>query len=128
MIVLERIVFLIVMNAQAAETLVKNIFTSLDETQSQQLAQLARSFQPAGCRLVINGNPFAEPGLFLDAWQRGVVQTQHSVTAVDYHVIPGTGSAVCSVNGKVRFDESGRDKAGNDATVQMCIRDSGMPA
>ncbi|CUS20226.1 LAQU0S01e01860g1_1 [Lachancea quebecensis] len=114
--------------SQAAENFVKRIFTFLDETDSQQLAPLVQWFQPAGCKIIVNASAFAQAAGFLETWQRCVVQTQHVVTAVDFHVIPGTGSAVCSVNGKVRFDESGRDKAGQDAAVPAAAGTGATPA
>ena len=50
-------------------------------------------------------------------WQQQVVSTQHSLTSLDYHVIPGSGTLLRNVNARVRFDESGRDKQGQDALV-----------
>ncbi|KAF4003085.1 Nuclear pore RNA shuttling protein Mtr2 family protein [Saccharomyces cerevisiae] len=54
-----------------------------------------------------------------------VVQTQHALTGVDYHAIPGSGTLICNVNCKVRFDESGRDKMGQDATVPIQPNNTG---
>ncbi|SCU98421.1 LADA_0H12926g1_1 [Lachancea dasiensis] len=103
--------------SQVLETFVKKIFTFLDEKDSQQLAPFLQCFDAANSKVIVNANPFAQAALFLETWQRGVVQTQHVLTGMDYHVIPGTGSTVCSVNGKVRFDESGKDKAGQDSVI-----------
>lgn len=71
----------------------------------------------APARIVFNGQPSTDPTAFLTLWSQQVVQTQHSLTALDYHVIPGSGTVVCNATAKVRFDESGRDKRGQDAVV-----------
>ncbi|SCV04660.1 LANO_0G11562g1_1 [Lachancea nothofagi CBS 11611] len=105
--------------SQAVEAFVKKTFTFLDETDSQQLAPFLQCFDPAASKIIVNANPFAQAALFLETWQRAVVQTQHVLTGLDYHVIPGTGTTVCSVNAKVRFDESGKDKMGQDAVLVL---------
>ncbi|SCU97451.1 LAFA_0G11496g1_1 [Lachancea sp. 'fantastica'] len=103
--------------SQAVDGFIKKVFAFLDEKNSQQLAPFLQCFDPANSKIIVNANPFAQPAVFLETWQRAVVQTQHVLTGLDYHVIPGTGTTICSVNGKVRFDESGRDKEGQDSAI-----------
>lgn len=105
--------------SQVAELFVKRILTHLDDTDSAKLHQFLGLFNPNGCKVIINATPFAQPAAFLEQWETGVTQTQHALTAVDYHVIPGSNSAVFNVNCKVRFDEGGRDRAGQDASIQQ---------
>lgn len=102
---------------QIVELLVKKILAHLDDTDPQKLNQFLALFHPTNCKVVFNATPFAQLPLFLQMWQQQIVQTQHALTAVDYHVIPGSQTVVCNVNCKVRFDESGKDKQGQDATV-----------
>ncbi|SCW01849.1 LAFE_0E08614g1_1 [Lachancea fermentati] len=104
--------------SQVLESFVKRILTNLDETDPQKLAQFLPLVNPTGCKIIVNSTPFAQPTAFLEVWQSSVVQTQHVLTAVDYHVIPGTGTLICNINGKVRFDESGKDKMGQDAVIR----------
>ncbi|AQZ18299.1 MTR2 (YKL186C) [Zygosaccharomyces parabailii] len=105
--------------SQIAELFVKKVLTHLDDTDPSKLHQFLGLFNPNGCKVIINATPFAQPTLFLEQWETGVTQTQHALTAVDYHVIPGSNSVVFNVNCKVRFDEGGRDRAGQDASIQQ---------
>lgn len=103
--------------SQLAELFVKKILAHLDDTDPQKLNQFLNLFNSTNCKVVFNATPFAQLPLFLQMWQTQIVQTQHALTAVDYHVIPGSQTVVFNVNCKVRFDESGKDKMGQDAAV-----------
>ncbi|AAS52773.1 AER089Wp [Eremothecium gossypii ATCC 10895] len=103
-------------HSQAAETFVKKLLAHLDECDVDRLQQALPLFQPH-CRIVVNTQPFASPAAFLQTWLQAVVATQHTLTSLDYHVIPGTATLVCNAACKVRFDESGRDKMGGDAVL-----------
>lgn len=103
--------------SQLTELFIKKILAHLDDTDPQKLTQFLNLFNPSNCKVIVNSTPFAQPTIFLSTWQSDVVQTQHALTAVDYHVIPGSQTMICNVNCKVRFDESGRDKMGQDANV-----------
>ncbi|QLL33294.1 hypothetical protein HG536_0E02050 [Torulaspora globosa] len=103
--------------SQIAELFVKKILAHLDDTDPQKLNQFLNLFNSNNCKVVFNATPFAQLPLFLQMWQNQIVQTQHALTAVDYHVIPGSQTVIFNVNCKVRFDESGKDKMGQDATV-----------
>lgn len=105
--------------SQVAELFVKRILTHLDDTDPLKLNDFLSIFNPNGCKVIINATPFAQPALFLEQWETGVTQTQHALTAVDYHVIPGSNTVVFNVNCKVRFDEGGRDRVGQDASIQQ---------
>lgn len=106
-------------HSQITELFVKKILAHLDDTDPQKLNQFLTLFNPNNGKIIFNAAPFANLSLFLQTWQTQVVQTQHALTAIDYHVIPGSQTLICNVNCKVRFDESGRDKMGLDATVQQ---------
>lgn len=103
--------------SQITELFVKKVLAHLDDTDPQKLNQFLNLFNPNNCKIVFNATPFAQLPIFLQVWQSQIVQTQHALTAVDYHVIPGSQTLICNVNCKVRFDESGKDKMGQDATV-----------
>lgn len=105
--------------AQIASTFTKKILAHLDDPDPNKMAQFVQLFNPNNCRIILNATPFAQAAIFLQMWQTQVVQTQHALTGIDYHVIPGSGTLICNVNCKVRFDESGKDKMGQDATVPV---------
>ncbi|QEU62194.1 Mtr2 [Kluyveromyces lactis] len=109
---------------QIVETFVKKVLAHLDEPDPAKLEQFLQLFNPHQCKIIFNSQPFGQAVQFLQAWQTGVVLTQHVITAVDFHVIPGTGTLLCNVNCKVRFDESGKDKNGQDSTVPANDQDS----
>lgn len=111
--------------AQITATFTKKILAHLDDPDSNKLAQFVQLFNPNNCRIIFNATPFAQATVFLQMWQNQVVQTQHALTGVDYHAIPGSGTLICNVNCKVRFDESGRDKMGQDATVPIQPNNTG---
>ena len=100
------------------QTFVKKVLLHLDESDPQKLNSFLTLFNPSGnCKIILNASPIAQPLLFLQMWQQQAVQTQHNLTSLDYHVIPGSGTLICNVGCKVRFDESGRDKTGADSIV-----------
>lgn len=100
------------------ETFIKKIFAHLDNTDVNKLNEFHQLFSTNQCKIIFNSVPMTDATQFLTMWQNDIVSTQHSMTALDYHIIPGTGTLVCNVNGKIRFDESGRDKAGQDAIIR----------
>ncbi|CCK70198.1 Mtr2p KNAG_0D04530 [Huiozyma naganishii CBS 8797] len=108
------------MNQQGAitDTFVKKVFAHLDNTDVNKLGDFLSLFQSGSAKIILNSQPFGDPTQFLTLWQQQVVATQHTVQSVDFHLIPGSGMVVCNVTAKVRFDESGRDKAGVDATIR----------
>ncbi|AET38729.1 Mtr2p Ecym_3235 [Eremothecium cymbalariae DBVPG len=103
--------------SQIVETFIKKLLAHLDECEVEKLQQFLQLFKQQDCKIIVNAQPFAQPTTFLQIWQQQVVATQHSLTSLDYHVIPGTGTLMCNVNCKVRFDESGKDKMYNDAII-----------
>lgn len=102
---------------QIVETFVKKVLAHMDEADPSKLQLFLQLYNPQQCKIIFNSQPFGQAVQFLQAWQTQVVLTQHTVTAVDFHVIPGTGTLICNVNCKVRFDESGKDKSGQDSTI-----------
>ncbi|CCE61737.1 hypothetical protein TPHA_0B00650 [Tetrapisispora phaffii CBS 4417] len=100
------------------QTFVKKILAHLDDADPQRLNSFLSLFNQTGnCKIILNGNPIAQPTEFLTAWQQQVVQSQHNLTSLDYHIIPGSGTLICDVGCKIRFDESGRNKLDQDAVV-----------
>lgn len=104
--------------SQTLENFVRKILSCLDETDSSKLHHFYQFFNPNNCKIIFNSQPFGQPMNFLQTWQTRVVCTQHNLTLIDYHLIPGVGSLVCNINCKVRFDESGKDKAGQDSIIR----------
>ncbi|CDO92134.1 unnamed protein product [Kluyveromyces dobzhanskii CBS 2104] len=102
---------------QIVETFIKKVLAHFDEADPAKLQLFLQLFNPHQCKIIFNSQPFGQAVQFLQAWQTQVVLTQHIITAVDFHVIPGTGTIVCNVNCKVRFDESGKDKSGLDSAI-----------
>lgn len=112
-------------NQQGAitETFVKKVLAHLDNTDVSKLQEFLQLFatqqqQGTGAKIIYNSVPFPDAMQFLTLWQQQVVATQHTLTSVDYHVIPGSGTLICNINAKVRFDESGKDKAGQDSIIR----------
>lgn len=109
-------------NQQGAitETFIKKILAHLDNTDVNKLQEFLNLFaQPPLTKIIYNSTPFADATQFLTLWQQQVVATQHTLTSVDYHIIPGSGTLICNINGKVRFDESGKDKNGQDSIIRQ---------
>lgn len=109
-------------NQQGAitETFIKKILAHLDNTDVNKLQEFLQLFaQPPNAKIIYNSVPFPDAMQFLTLWQQQVVATQHTLTSLDYHVIPGSGTLICNINGKVRFDESGKDKMGQDSIIRQ---------
>lgn len=98
--------------SNAMTSFVKQLLQYLDASDTQSAEQCLRMFRPSDCKVVVNTTPFSSAMDFLAMWQQRVVLTQHALTLLDFHAIPGSGAIVCNVNAKLRFDESGRDRAG----------------
>lgn len=109
---------------QTIEAFVRKILSFLDETDSGKIQAFLQLFAP-DAKSVFNSQPFAQPTAFLQSWFQSVPATQHMLTSLDYHVIPGTASVVCNINCKVRFEEAGRDRSGLDAA--LCLSGSQHP-
>lgn len=109
-------------NQQGAitEIFIKKILAHLDNTDVNKLQEFLQLFaQPPNAKIIYNSAPFSDAMQFLTLWQQQMVATQHTLTSLDYHVIPGSGTLICNINGKVRFDESGRDKMGQDSIIRQ---------
>ncbi|ONH65434.1 mRNA transport regulator MTR2 [Cyberlindnera fabianii] len=116
-----------VLTGTQLEKLIKDLFLSLDRayTPSTPLDAYCASIFPQlkqTSPVILNGNPIGGKSAFQQHWLKFPL-TQHSVTSLDYHVIPGTNTLIVNVSGKVRFDESGKTKLGETADV-----DVGIPA
>lgn len=99
------------------ETFVKKILAHLDEPDPNKLNSFLTLFSNAGSRIIFDSQPFPSPVEFIQFWNSSVVKTNHSLTCFDYQQIPGTNILIVNINGKIRFDETGRDKAGNDSVI-----------
>ncbi|CCD24772.1 Mtr2p NDAI_0D04590 [Naumovozyma dairenensis CBS 421] len=100
------------------QTFIKKILLHLDDNETKNLQQFLSYFNNTNCKIIFNGAPFAQPMIFLQMWQEQFVQTQHALTSLDYQIIPGSGTMILNINSKVRFDESGRDRLGQDALIK----------
>lgn len=105
--------------SQITELFVKKILAHLDDVDPQKLNLFLNLFNTNNCKIIFNASPFVQPTAFLQMWQTEMIQSQHALTAVDYHVIPGSQTLICNVNCKVRFDESGKNKLGQDANIPV---------
>jgi len=82
---------------------------------AQQLKQTAA--------VIVDGNPLIpEPPTndarleFQKKWLAAPL-TSHQMSSFDCHLVPGTGLYTVIVNGKVRFDESGRSRLGETSDL-----------
>jgi len=66
--------------------------------------------------VILNGNPIGGKLAFQEYWLKFPL-SQHNITSLDYHSIPGTGILVLNLSGKVRFDETGKTKLGETADL-----------
>lgn len=82
--------------------------------------QFAKQLKQASA-IVIDGNPLIPQGSdarleFQKQWLASPL-TNHQMSSFDCHLVPGTGLYTIIVNGKVRFDESGRSRLGETADL-----------
>lgn len=127
-------------SAQPIEPYLKKILSSLDiqyQGPSQQFpnvesyaTQFGKQLKPQ-CAIIMNGKPLIPTSNdakleFQKKWLLSPL-TFHQLNSFDSHLIPGTGTFVINASGKVRFDESGRNRLGetsdlihpiNNATVK----------
>ncbi|CCH45759.1 mRNA transport regulator MTR2 [Wickerhamomyces ciferrii] len=103
---------------------VKELFQTLDKqfTPAQyNLDTYKQSFLPQlkiNSPVILNGNPIGGKLAFQEHWLK-FPQSQHNVTSLDYHSIPGTGTLIINLSGKVRFDETGKTKLGETADLDQ---------
>ncbi|CAB4256992.1 similar to Saccharomyces cerevisiae YKL186C MTR2 mRNA transport regulator, essential nuclear protein [Maudiozyma barnettii] len=101
------------------ETFIQKIFAHLDNQDVSKLNNFLQLFSNnSNGKIIINGQRSNDAMSFLTLWSQQIVSTQHSITSIDYHLIPGSGTVLCNIGAKVRFDESGRDKNGQDAVIR----------
>lgn len=84
--------------------------------------KFATQLKPA-CAIIVDGNPLIPQPPANDArlefqknWLASPL-TSHQMSAFDCHLIPGTGLYSICVNGKVRFDESGKSRLGESSDL-----------
>lgn len=84
--------------------------------------QFAKQLKPA-TSIVVDGKPLIPESPAADArlefqkkWLASPL-TNHQMSSFDCHLVPGTGLYTVIVNGKVRFDESGRSKLGETSDL-----------
>lgn len=105
---------------QITETFVQKILAHLDDNDVSKLNNFLQLFSNnSNGKIIINGQRSNDAMSFLTMWSQQVVSTQHSITSIDYHMIPGSGTVICNITAKVRFDESGRDKNGQDSIIPI---------
>lgn len=71
--------------------------------------------------VIINGKPLIPPTPdskleFQKKWLE-TPQTSHQLLSFDCHLIPGTGTFIINASGKVRFDESGKNRLGDSSDL-----------
>ena len=82
--------------------------------------QFAKTLKPLAA-IIVNGKPIIPINdnskiEFQKKWLQ-TPQTTHQLKSFDTHLIPGTGTFVINVSGKVRFDESGKTRLGETANI-----------
>lgn len=82
----------------------------------------AKQIKPSAA-VIMNGNPLIPQAPANDArlefqkqWLLSPL-TNHLISSFDCHLIPGTGLYSVILNGKVRFDESGRSRLGESSEI-----------
>jgi mRNA transport regulator MTR2 len=109
------------------EKIIKDLIATLDKPYQSQYphdqykSQFLPQLKPES-PVIINGNPIGGKIAFQDHWLKFPL-TQHSITSIDFHPIPGTGTLILNISGKLRFDESGKTRTGETAEVPV----SGQP-
>ncbi|CUM67018.1 uncharacterized protein PRCAT00004706001 [Priceomyces carsonii] len=115
---------------QPVEPFLKKLLSSLDlqyRTPTNQYpnveayaTQFAKQLKPA-CAIIVNGKPLIPTNNnakleFQKKWL-AVPITSHQLNSYDCHLIPGTGTYVINLGGKLRFDESGKNRLGESADL-----------
>lgn len=77
--------------------------------------ELGSALKP-NCNVIINGEPIVSKLEFQKKWLMTPL-TFHQITNFDCHLIPGLNSYVININGKVKFDESGRNRLGESGDL-----------
>ncbi|KAH3675514.1 hypothetical protein WICPIJ_009345, partial [Wickerhamomyces pijperi] len=101
---------------------VKDLFLTLDKQFNptvEPIEQFASKILPqlkSDSPVILNGNPLLGKPNFQQQWVHFPV-TQHTVTSIDYHVVPGTNIVIINLSGKVKFDENGYTKMGQSADI-----------
>lgn len=112
------------------EPFLKSVFASLDlQYQSPSSSfpsveayatQFAKQLKPTSA-VMVNGTPVIPTQNdarleFQKSWLQTPL-TLHQITSFDTHIIPGTGTYVILASGKVKFDDSGRNRLGETADL-----------
>ncbi|VEU24354.1 DEKNAAC105564 [Brettanomyces naardenensis] len=79
-------------------------------------------------RIIINGQPFGSKAQFQELWST-LPSTQHQVISFDTHLLPTPGERqyIILARLKVRFDESGRNRFGQNADLQPSSMPNSRP-
>lgn len=102
------------------KTLTKAVTDSLDAELPQNVnimnCNVLNSLNSQHAKIMVNASPLADKRQFTEYWLK-LPLTQHRTTDFDYHEIPGLNLANVLVSGKVRFDESGKNKLNESADI-----------
>lgn len=117
----------------------KKLFSSLDlqyNTPTNQFPNVeayathfAKQLKPTAA-IIVNGKPLIPSQNdsrveFQKKWLL-LPNTTHQLTSFDCHLIPGTGTFVITISGKVKFDETGRNRLGQTADL-VSANDANAP-
>ncbi|EGV64819.1 mRNA transport regulator mtr2 [Yamadazyma tenuis] len=120
---------------QPIEPFLKGLVSSLDLNNKAYpnveayATQFARQLKPSS-GVVLNGNPIVSNNSKLEFQKNWLSSplTSHQIGNFDCHLIPGTGTVLINVTGKVRFDESGNSRLNESADlIQTSITDQKKP-
>lgn len=105
--------------ADSIKILVESILDSLDQKPASlnpasyvTLNQLSST----NVKILINSSPLADKQQFHQYWLK-LPLTQHRLSSFDYHAVPGLDVTSVVATGKVRFDESGKNKLNESADL-----------
>lgn len=112
----------------------KNLLSTLDlqyQTPSNQYpnveayaTQFAKQLKQTSA-IIMNGKPLIptqnDSRLEFQKKWLATPLTTHQLNSFDTHLIPGTGTFIINLSGKVRFDESGKNRLGESADLDKSM-------
>ncbi|CAN3483055.1 mRNA transport regulator Mtr2p [Diutina catenulata] len=113
---------------RAVEPFLKSFLKSLDtpfnpngfSSVEHFASHFGKQIQPS-CAIIVNGKPVVPTSSdsrveFQKKWLASPA-SQHTLTAFDCHIIPGTPTVVVTAQAKVKFDESGVTRLGESGDL-----------
>lgn len=99
----------------SVKSLVEKILESLDQKPVDWSYVAVPQLLLNNVKILVNANPLGKPQ-FTEFWMK-LPLSQHRLQNFDFHAVPGLNIANVVVSGKVRFDESGKNKMDESADM-----------